>query len=198
MSADHRTIGVYQGRATEYAARFDKPEDSRLDGFLAAMPAGSTFLDYGCGPGRAACHAAAAGMDAHAFDAAPAMVALASACPGVTAWNATFDAFDADAAYGGIWASFSLLHAPRAAMPGHLSAIHRALVPEGRLMLGLKLGSGEARDTIGRLYTYYSEAEITDLLVQAGFAVESVETGRDDGFDGTPSDWIILMAQRPA
>ena len=198
MSADAQTVGVYQERATEYATRFDKPEDSRLDGFLAAMPKDTAFLDYGCGPGRAACHAAAAGVAAFAFDAAPAMVALASACPDVTAWTATFDEFDAVAAYGGIWASFSLLHAPRAAMPRHLAAIRRALVPQGRLMLGLKLGAEEARDAIGRLYTYYGEAEISGLLSDAGFVIDGIETGREEGFDGTPSDWIILMAQRPA
>ena len=56
---------------------------------------------------------------------------------------ARFDELDAVARYDGIWANFSLLHAPRAEMPGNLARISRALRPGGWLHLGLKLGQGD-------------------------------------------------------
>ena len=59
--------------------------------------------------------------------------------------------------YDGIWANFSLLHAPKADLPNHLAALHAALKPKGRLHLGMKLGTGEQRDTIGRFYAYYTD-----------------------------------------
>ena len=194
MSADRQTVALYDAQAEAYAARFDKPEDARLDGFLDALPPGGRFLDLGCGPGRAAARAADRGFEVHATDASAAMVALAARHPAVRARQETFDELSQVAAYDGIWASFCLLHAPRAAMPGHLAAIHRALRSRGRLMLGLKTGEGAARDRLGRSYTYYARDEIAALLAAAGFDIVAEETGEETGFDGAVSPWIILLA----
>jgi hypothetical protein len=81
-------------------------------------------------------------------------------------------------------------------MPAHLARLHAALAPGGLLHIGLKTGAGERRDGIGRLYTYYTDAEITGLLQAAGFTVIDRETGRETGFDGVEADWIVLWARR--
>jgi hypothetical protein len=47
-------------------------------------------------------------------------------------------------AFDGIWASFSLLHTPKAEHSRHIGAMARALRPGGYLYLGMKLGEGEA------------------------------------------------------
>ena len=41
--------------------------------------------------------------------------------------------------YDGVWANFSLLHAPRSEMLPNLIRIHRALKKKGYLHLGLKI-----------------------------------------------------------
>jgi len=194
--ADARTLAVYDAGAGEYAARFGlKPEDdAAFAAFTAVLPEGPV-LDLGCGPGTWAAALIAAGRAVEAWDASPGMVQAARA-RGVPARVATFDALDGEGVHAGIWANFSLLHAPRADLPCHIAAIARALVPGGILHLGMKTGTGAARDGLGRLYTYVTEAELTGLLTGAGLSVLSRRTGESVGFDGTAAPWIILLARR--
>jgi SAM-dependent methyltransferase len=137
---------------------------------------------------------ARAGLIVDATDASAEMVALAGRQAGVVARQALFEEVDAEAAYDGIWANFSLLHAPRAAMPGHLARLARALKPGGLFHIGLKTGTGEKRDAIGRLYTYYTGPEITGLVEAAGFTIRETRTGRSLGLDGALADWIVIEA----
>jgi SAM-dependent methyltransferase len=192
---DHETIEVYNSKAADYVNMVAK--DNGLTGsekFLNGLPKGARVLDYGCGPAHAAAYFASKGFDAHAFDASKEMVSLAQAQDGVTAWQSTFDAFNENAAYHGIWASFSLLHAPRDKFPKLLNAIHKALLPEGNFFLGMKLGEGEARDDLGRLYTYYTEPDLKTHLHSAGFHWQSAQKGRGAGLDGSISEWILIHA----
>lgn len=195
MSADVETLRVYAAQAERYADVFDvEREDPWLDAFLAAMPEGAQVLELGCGPGRIAGVMQSAGLRVDAVDASPEMVALARERHGVDARVARFDEIDAQDVYAGVWANFSLLHAPRAEMSGHLNRLHRALVPGGRLHLGLKAGQGETRDELGRFYTYYEEQELRDLLQAAGFALAQVDHGASAGLAGTVDPWLIVTA----
>ena len=191
---DRETLEVYASKVDEYAALTSSgvSKDPLLSAFISALPKGAHVLDLGCGPGHAAATMADAGLTVTATDAVPDMIALAQRHPGVTARVATFDDIDEVGVYDGIWANFSLLHAARADMPRHLAALHRALRAGGILHIGVKTGTGERRDPIGRLYTYYTDAELTDLLETAGFNVNRRATGREKGLDGVVADWIVL------
>ncbi len=194
MSADKETLAVYEARASEYAAR--KVEGYTEPGFaefVAGLSEGAHVLDLGCGPGHAAQGFLRAGFRVDAVDATPAMVARAREA-GVSARRATFDEIDAVAAYDAIWANYSLLHAPRPDLPGHLARLHRTLKPGGRLHIGMKFGTGEKRDAIGRLYVYYTEAELNALLVQAGFTPTASETRDGIGLDRTAYQGIWIHA----
>lgn len=138
---DPETIRIYDSRAADYAALTDGHTAGSpvLRDFIAACPPGGRVLDLGCGPGTAAGLMAAAGLQVDALDASAEMVALARAHPGVSARQATFDEVTGTALYDGIWASFSLLHAPRSDMPRHLAALKEALTPGGLFHIGLKL-----------------------------------------------------------
>ena len=193
---DDETIALYDARAAEYADTVSEPEPpARLLAFIESLPARGRVLDLGCGPGNAAATMAAAGLEIDAVDASAGMVAVARARHGIAARQGSFA--DLDPPYHGVWANFSLLHAPRAEMPGHLARLHAALAPGGLLHIGLKTGTGARRDTLGRLYIYYTEAEIDALLAGAGFDIISRETGEDTGFDGMPAAWAIHLAQKP-
>ncbi|WP_138934609.1 class I SAM-dependent DNA methyltransferase [Roseovarius arcticus] len=195
MSSDAETLAVYSAKARDYAdLTVDLEGDKHLAAFIQAVPTGARVLDLGCGPGRAAGQMAAKGLAVDATDAVAEMVAMAGARPGVTAWQATFDDISGDAIYDGIWANFSLLHAPRGDMPRHLAALRRALKPGGLFHIGVKTGTGEARDSIGRLYTFYSEDELRSLLSAAGLAPHASWTGRDIGLSGEASDWVVVHA----
>lgn len=196
--SDPETIAVYDRRAQDYADRFSGPkEDRHLIAFIARLPAGAPVLDLGCGPGQASARLAEAGFAVEAWDAAAGMVALAALLNGVTARQARFDDLRAQGVYGGIWANFSLLHAPRQEFPVHLAAIFRALRPGGLLHLGMKTGTGQGRDRLGRAYSYYSIAELEDFLGRSGLTVLSRSTGEDAGLAGPVEPWAILLAEKP-
>ncbi len=195
MSADRETLRVYGDKAEDYAGMvIQMGNDPRLEAFIAALTRGARVLDLGCGPGWAAARMAAAGMQVDATDASPEMVDMAGRHKGVTASVATFDDITGTDIYDGIWANFSLLHAPRAEMPRHLAALRRALKPGGLFHIGMKTGTGEKRDGIGRLYSYYTGDELHRLLSDAGFSPFASHTGCDTGLDGTDAPWITIAA----
>lgn len=196
MSADRETLAVYAERAEDYANLVQSEGAGKdLKTFIAALPPGAHVLDLGCGPGFASAHMAKAGLKPDPVDASPEMVALATERFGLPARVARFDQIEGENIYDGVWASFSLLHAPRADFPGHLDALQKALKPGGRLYLGMKLGTGERRDAIGRFYTFYSEDELHDHLEAAGFTVASSREGADKGLAGTVDPFLIIQAQ---
>lgn len=194
MTPDRETIDTYTARAADYAAlEVTETQARALARFLDGLAPGAALFDLGCGPGVHAERMRAAGHSVTALDATPAFVEAARA-RGVEARLGAFDDLTETAAYDGVWASFSLLHAPREAMPRHLAAIRRALKPGGRLFLGMKTGAGAHRDDLGRLYTYYSEEALSDLLRDAGFVVEHSETGKEAGLSGTADPFVLIYA----
>lgn len=194
---DPKTIAAYNEWAEDYHGRFDRREpDEQLTAFITGLPVGGRVLDLGCGVGRSSILMIEAGLTVDALDASPAFVEMARKQFGVKVTLGTFDHVAAVDTYDGIFANFSLLHEPKAALPGHLDRIHRALVPDGLFHIGLKTGEGEGRDTLGRFYAYYSDAEITAVLEDAGFAVTNRWFGSGEGLDGTLANWIVLHARK--
>ncbi len=195
MSSDPQTLKVYGEKVADYVKVTEgAAKDPLLTAFIGGLARRARVLDLGCGPGFAAAEMARAGLQVEATDATPEMVALAAAHDGVNASLATFDEISGENLYDGIWANFCLLHAPRADMPRHLAALRKALKPGGLFHIGLKTGTGEHRDKLGRLYTYYTETELTGLLTAAGFTPFSSTTGCDKGLDGKMSDWAAIAA----
>lgn len=196
-SSDAQTLAVYAEKAADYSEiHHGSATADRLAAFIAALPEGGTALDLGCGPGWGAAAMRDAGLSVTAMDASPEMAAVARDRYGMNVTVAPFEALTGADAYDGIWAHYSLLHAPRDALPGHLSAIRAALRPGGLLALAMKLGAGAGRDRLGRFYTYVGVEELRALLSAAGLNPQSQEVFPSMGFDGTPADCIFLTARR--
>ena len=194
--SDDETLGVYAEQTEKYVAMMEKEasRDKVIDEFIAACPKGGTVLDLGCGPGHYAQTMADAGLKTSAWDAVPEMVAHADARDGVTARVARFDDLTETDAFDGIWAYFSLLHAPRDAFPRHLKAIARALKPGGIFVIAVKSGTGGARDKLGRHYEYYEQPELEDHLRAVGLTPTKQWTGVAAGLAGHPDGWIAILA----
>lgn len=198
--SDEATIAVYDRDAAKYAALTEKLyEMPQLKAFAGALPEGGRVLDLGCGPGLYAAWLAARGFEVDAWDASAEMVALAEAQLGVRARQAVFAELDAEGAYDGVWANFSLLHAPKAEFPRLLARIRRAGRPaaSGGMVfhIGLKLGEGEGPDGIGRFYAYYQEAELEALLNAAGFAIERRWRGEGKGLSGETAQHVMMLCR---
>ncbi len=192
--SDAKTIAVYNARVGDYANILGKNEPSAdLTAFMEAVTPGGHVLDLGCGPGNSAAMMQGAGFQVTATDASEEMVRFARETYGLDAKVALFDDISGTDLYDGIWANFSLLHAPKADMPRHLAALRDALKPGGVFHIGMKLGESAARDKIGRLYSYYQEDELIGLLTQAGFTQRTCRKGAEAGLDGTVAPFIIVL-----
>ena len=194
--SDARTLAVYEARAEAYDV-LGGPPDAEMVAFAEALPEGGRVLDLGCGPGTAARRLVDLGLTVEAWDASEAMVAKTRA-RGVDTRVARFEDLEAEAAYDGVWAAFSLLHAPRADLPGLLDRVARALRPGGRLHLGMKTGAGERRDGLGRFYAFWSVEELRALLETRGLSVVSVREGEEAGLAGTVDPFCVIAARKDA
>lgn len=194
--SDPETLKVYADQAESYAklTAGSALDDPMLASFITDLPENAHVLDIGCGPGNFASIIAAAGHRVTAIDPVAEMVTIANQHVGVTARQGSFDDITEKVSYNAIWANFSLLHAPRADLPKHLAAFKRALISPGILHVAVKTGTGEKRDALGRLYTYFTEPEMREQLSNAGFTIKEQSAGRDLGLDGTYADWIALRA----
>lgn len=192
--SDERTIKAYTARIAEYLKIPLPPEQLEArQAFVDAVDASGYVLDLGSGPGSDSTFLMRQGLKVRALDATPAFVEYACES-GVDAHLGTFDDVTEVSEYDGVYASFCLLHAPRADFPRYLSAIHTALKPGGQLFLGMKLGKGEHRDDLDRYYTYYSEAEIEDALTTAGFTIDRTVQGMGKGLAGSYDGFILVFA----
>lgn len=192
------TLAYYDGEADAYAvwSRPDKP-GTWLERFAAMIPTGGHVLDLGCGGGWAAAWFRDQGYDVTAIDGSAGLAAAARRDYGLDVRVARFEDLSDEAVYDGVWAHFSLLHAPRADLPGHLSRVSRALKPGGALLLGLKGGKDdEATDALGRFYSYYSCESIETFLRDAGFSSINVteKTGLP-GYDGSLETSLFITAR---
>lgn len=190
---DQQTINAYTAHVGDYLKVPLPPEQLEARQAFAEAVGDGLVLDLGSGPGSDSAFFLRQGLRVRALDATPAFVDHARA-NGVDAHLGTFDDVTEVAEYDGVYASFSLLHAPREAFPRHLAAIHRALKPGGVLFLGLKLGTGEHRDHLDRYYTYFTRPEIEATLTKAGFTLGQVTTGMGTGLAGSYEGFILVLA----
>ena len=198
MSVDRETLSVYDAKAADYAAHFDVGSPGgNLKRFMEMLPNGARVLDLGCGPGGAAMHMQAAGFDVVCVDASAEMVAIA-ASRGLNATQKTFDEISGEGIYDGIWANFSLLHAPRADLPRHFAALGSALRAGGAFHIGMKEGSTEARDALGRKYTYVTVGEVRGLMDSVGITAEHDNRFQEVGLSGSNDPCLIVQGRKHA
>lgn len=196
--SDKRTLDAYASAADRYADQFSlekySEEESEMAALIAELPKGTRVLDLGCGPGHWAARMQKSGLTVDAVDASPEMAALAKSMFDMNVRVEAFEDLTLEGPYDGVWANFSLLHAPRSEFPTYLARLHAAMRPEGILHLGMKLGESEARDHLGRFYAYYGEQELCDFVEAAGFHVRRTLRGCGPGLAGKSEPFVLLNA----
>ncbi|MEM9370679.1 MAG: methyltransferase domain-containing protein [Pseudomonadota bacterium] len=193
--SDPKTLAFYSTGAGDYA-RFvgDGSDNPWLIRFMDRLPPECAVLDFGCGHGWASAVMKAAGMRVTAMDGSEGFAAEAKIRYDLDVKIATFDELADVDAFDGLWVSFSLLHDRREAFSDHLIALRRAARSGALLYLGLKEGEGRQRDTLGRLYTYFSETEVRAALDMSGWQLALLERQTEKGLAGTDDVALHIFA----
>jgi len=174
-----RTIDSYDRHAADFARTLGGASLSReLDTFACMLPAGARVVDAGAGPGHYTLALAARGLLAIAVDLSFELLLVAKQYGLDNLVLADLRRLPfARGALDGVWASASLLHLPRQAVPAALNELRRVVQIGGALYVSLKLGGGEqwvaSPQGAERYFAYYTEDELDHLLANSGWAIAS-------------------------
>lgn len=185
MADDTELRDSYDRVAERYADAFyheldHKPFDrDLLDRFAALLSPGDSVLDVGCGPGHIGRYLAERGLSAHGLDLSPAMVACAQRLnPTMTFTQGSMLALPfPNGAFAAVVAFYSIIHLARGDAPLALAEFHRALQPDGWLLLAFHGGQGETHrdewfgERVNVHATFFELDEMADWLSGSGFTV---------------------------
>jgi len=194
----------YDSTAFEYQENTLKLQPKvKVKAFLSYLSPNSKILDLGCGPGRDAKYFVGKGHRVVGVDISHQMIILARD----SVSQADFIVSDIeslvleDESIDAIWASASLLHVSKQAMPSVLTNLYRTLKPGGIFYVSMKKGIGEELKAdkrygeVEKFWNYVSEDELIDLLVKHGFWV--IEQDADETY--TPYQthpWISIICKK--
>lgn len=195
MSTDP-TASFYTDNAAIYAARERRLPRQRLDAFLTALPARATILELGCGGGHDAAYMMSRGFDVTPTDGSAELAREAEKRLGRPVRVMRFEVLDATEIFDGIWAEASLLHVPRSVLPDVFDRILRALKMGGIFHASFKAGEADGHDKFGRYYNYPSAVWLEAMLSAGGWRNITMTEADGGGFDGEPTRWLYVKAQK--
>jgi len=180
------TVDIYETKAAQWIASRAAPRrvDAAEELARRALP-GLPVVDVGCGPGG---HFPVLGAErVVGVDAAPALLRHAREnVPGSQAVVADLMALPfRNQVFGGAWARMSYHHVARADLPVALARLQLSLAVGAPLCLVSQCGDDEgatgADDEFpGRYFACWQPAGLADVLVGAGFSVESAVQDGDE------------------
>ena len=173
----------YNAIVQEYTEEFfdDKSDEKYIDQFLQSLE-GKNVLDAGCGNGRDCKYINQKGFKVKGIDLSKEMLVIAKKMvPKVD-----FEVMDitnitySDNSYDGIISNCSFFHIPVEELPKTLNSFSKILKPNGKLLLILQEGLGEAmieepfRKGVYIYINYFSVKQISELLLKHGFEIDSI------------------------
>ncbi len=196
---DDATLAFYNQEAEAYTSRFAEAAPSRgLTPFLAALSPGARILELGCGGGRDSEAMIAQGFAVTPTDGSAALAAVAERRLGVPVRVMRFDELETEGAYDGVWANACLIHVPEDALPAILIRIRTALRPGGLFSASYKIGSGGARDDLGRYNNLPTLGALEAAYDAAGpWTDRAIETAEGGGYDRIIRTWAQVSVRRP-
>lgn len=191
------TDKYYEEKSKEYFQRTVGVDISHLySNFLELLPKDAKILDAGAGSGRDLLEFSKLGYDVIGMDSSSSLARLAEEYSGVRVIVSKFENMSFQEAFNGIWACASLLHSEKQLMTKILKNFHLALVLDGILFISVREGKGRMCAEDGRIYTFYSLQEISELIENAEFEIISSWKTKDviEGRDELV--WINILARK--
>ncbi len=194
---DARTLAFYESEAPVYSASGPDGASRHLDEFLNLLPSGARILELGCGGGRDALHMIERGFEVDATDGTAAMASITQRRIGQSARVLRFEELNAQEEYHAVWAHASLLHVPVKQLPSVIEKVHEALIPGGWHFANFKIGSGEGRDELGRLFNFPTTDQLKKFYLDAAsWSVLEYGTYAGSGYDSMRRTWMFARAQK--
>ncbi|MDR6869994.1 SAM-dependent methyltransferase [Bosea sp. BE125] len=191
---DTTTLDFYGAEAGTYAGRARKVRYDRLDAFAAALPAGGSVLELGCGGGQDSEALLARGFAVTPTDGSPELACQAALRLGRSVEVLLFEDLVETDAFDGIWANACLLHVPREALPAIIGKVQAALKPGGVFYASFKAGTSEGRDRFGRYYNYPSPDWLRGAYGDDRWRELDIDEDLGGGYDAEPTRWLHVLA----
>ena len=191
---DHHTLDWYRDHMEEFVSHTGNVDMTpQYRAFMELLPAGSRIMDLGCGAGGASLYFTRAGYSVLAVDGCREFCEYTRQRAGCETRNMFFEELDDEDAFDGIWACASLLHVPKAGLPGILRRIHRALKKDGVFYASFKYGETE-REKNGRRFSDFTEDSLRALLDEAGgFRVKTLWVTHDARPERSDERWVNVL-----
>lgn len=191
------TIRYYDDHAEEFFQSTHKLDMSELyKPFLDMLPSKASILDVGCGSGRDSLYFMRLGHDVTPFDASEKMVALSSKLLEMKVIQLDFESMEFLNRFDGIWACAIFLHVTKNKINSIITKMEKALVDNGVMYASFKYGEGEKIEN-GRLFSYYTEKSLTDLLIYfPKLRIARIWKTEDVRQDGKNKLWLNVLTQK--
>ncbi len=185
MTQPDPTLQYYNDNASAFSeGTVDVAFSELQERFLAYLKPGARILDLGCGSGRDRKAFLARGFQVVAVDGSEELCRLASAHIGQEVICATFQDYEPDGSFDGIWACASLLHLKYDEIAPVMARMAAHLAPGGCFYASFKYGDFEGLRN-GRYFTDMTEDRFARILEQLPgltlaeqFVTEDVRPGR--------------------
>ncbi|HZQ87817.1 MAG TPA: methyltransferase domain-containing protein [Acidimicrobiales bacterium] len=173
------TVEIYEQAAGEYEARRKAWRRADARAFGRGVTTGGVRVDLGCGGGR---YTKELGRPVVAVDAARAMLELTrSQVPACLPVQADLERLPfRDGSVHGAWSNMAYHHFPRERLPMALASLHWATAVGAPVDItvvhGAYAGTALPMDDFpGRYFACWEEQPLADIVIGAGFDVETVE-----------------------
>ena len=196
---ENKTLDWYRDNLELFVSHTGNVDMSpQYNAFMELVPEGGRVMDLGCGAGGASLCFTRAGYRVLAVDGCRELCEYTRQRVGCETRCMLFDELDYTDEFDGIWACASLLHVPKAELPGILRRIRRALKKGGVFYASFKYGDTE-REKNGRRFSDYTEDTLRALLEEAGgFSVKTVWVTNDARPERAEERWAnaLCLADR--
>lgn len=163
--------------------------------FLPHVKKNGSILDAGCGSGRDSLYFKKLGYKVMAFDASKQLIQLAETVLKQKVELATFDSFNSEQQYDGIWACASLLHVAKEDLEKTFVKLSQLLAIDGIFYCSFKYGDQDSEKE-GRSFTNLNEELLQKLIEKTSLKVNKIWVTLDKRPNRGDEKWLNALLVR--
>ncbi|MCO7543261.1 class I SAM-dependent methyltransferase [Stutzerimonas nitrititolerans] len=197
FKGDTATIQYYDDHANDYeSSTADIILTEPWDTFTSHIKPNGKILDVGCGGGRDILHFQKLGFTVEAIEPTPRLASIARKKTNAKILEISIQELTADRQFDGVWACASLLHIPTLEIKEAIQKLSNATKADGYIYISLKEGLGEVRKSDGRLFSSFTQSQVSDIIKDI-HALEIVKTWvTEDAAHRSGVRWLNILLKK--